>query len=121
MAAYKLEVVRHGYIIVDDVEDITQAEEYIENCNPVDDVEWSSFLETTACGRELEEIYIPDVVSIKDLAEKLGTKPAEIVSQLFVEGHIVTLDSTIPFETVKKIESKYDVLFKYAKLICRRK
>ena len=54
MAAYKLEVVRHGYIIVDDVEDITQAEEYIENCNPVDDVEWSSFLETTACGRELD-------------------------------------------------------------------
>ena len=113
MATYKLEVIRRGTIIVDDVRDLEQAEEYIENCNPVDDVEWSSFLETTACGRELEEIYIPDDITIKKLAEKLGTKPAKIVSQLFVEGHVVTLDSTIPFETVKKIESKYDVLFKW--------
>ena len=112
MAAYKVKVIRHGYIIVDDVEGLTQAEEYIENCNPVDEVEWSDFLETTVCGRELEVIYIPDVVSVKELAEKLDVKPTQIVSWLFMEGHMATLNSKIGFETAKKIESRCDVLFK---------
>lgn len=112
MAAYKLEVVRHGYVIVDDVEDLTQAEEYIENCNPVDEVKWSDFLQTTPCGTELEVVYIPDAISVKELAEKLETKPAQVVSWLFMEGHMTTVNSKIPFEIAKKIESRCDVLFK---------
>ena len=54
MATYKLEVIRRGTIIVDDVEDLAQAEEYIEGCNPIDDVEWSDFLQVVA-GEEVEE------------------------------------------------------------------
>lgn len=75
-------------------------------------MKWSDFLQTTPCGTELEVVYIPDAISVKELAEKLETKPAQIVSWLFMEGHMVTLNSKIPFETVKKIESRYDVLFK---------
>ena len=112
MAAYKLEVVRRGYIIVDDVDDWEQAEEYIENCNPVDEVEWSSFLETTPCGKKLDIVYIPDMLTVRELAEKLEVKPAQIVSQLFMEGHMATIDSKIPFETAEKLENRYDVLFK---------
>ena len=54
MASYKIEVIRRGTIVVNDVEDISQAEEYIENCNPVNDVVWSNFLEVTPFGEELE-------------------------------------------------------------------
>ena len=32
MAAYKVEVIRRGTIVVDDVDSLEDAEEYIENC-----------------------------------------------------------------------------------------
>ena len=114
MAAYKLEVVRRGYIIVDDVDDWEHAEEYIENCNPVDEVEWSSFLETTPCGTELEEVYIPDTLTVRELAERLGDSVKEIISWLFIlnDGLTVTEESVINFESAEKLGNRYDVLFK---------
>ena len=54
MTAYKVEVIRRGTIVVDDVDSLEDAEEYIENCNPVDEVRWSDFMEV-ACGKEVEE------------------------------------------------------------------
>ena len=54
MATYKLEVIRRGTIIVDDVEDLEQAEEYVEGCNPVANVDWSDFLQVVA-GEMVEE------------------------------------------------------------------
>lgn len=52
MAVYKLEVIRRGTIIVDDVDSQEDAEEYVENCFPVDDVRWSDFIEIV-CGEEM--------------------------------------------------------------------
>lgn len=40
MAIYRLKVVQSGTIIVDDVDSLEDAKEYIENCNPVDKVKW---------------------------------------------------------------------------------
>lgn len=54
MVAYKVEVIRRGTIIVNDIDSLEQAEEYIENCNPVDEVKWSDFLEVV-CGEEVEK------------------------------------------------------------------
>lgn len=53
MGIYKLKVVQRGTIIVDGVDSLEEAEEYIESCNPVDDVNWSGFLETMEGGIEL--------------------------------------------------------------------
>lgn len=53
MSAYKVEVIRRGTIIVDGVDSMEDAAEYIETCNPVDDVRWSDFVETV-CGEEME-------------------------------------------------------------------
>ena len=47
MATYELEVIRRGTIVVEDVDSEDEAQEYIENCNPIDEVEWSDFLECT--------------------------------------------------------------------------
>ena len=53
MSTYKIEVIRRGTIIVDGVDSVEDAAEYIETCNPVDDVRWSDFVETV-CGEEME-------------------------------------------------------------------
>lgn len=51
MAAYKVEVIRRGIITVNDIDNLEQAEEYIENCNPVDEVKWSDFWKSCAVRR----------------------------------------------------------------------
>ena len=53
MAAYKVEVIRRGTIVVDGVDSLENAEEYIENCNPIDEIRWSDFVEVV-CGEEVE-------------------------------------------------------------------
>ena len=53
MAAFKIEVIRRGTIIVDGVNSVEDAAEYVETCNPVDEVRWSEFVETV-CGEEME-------------------------------------------------------------------
>ena len=45
MAAFKVEVIRREIIVVDGVDSLEDAEAYIENCNPVDEVKWSYFVE----------------------------------------------------------------------------
>ena len=54
MAAFKVEVFRRGIIIVDGVDCLEDAEAYIENCNPIDEVKWSDFVEA-GHGEEVEE------------------------------------------------------------------
>lgn len=49
MSAYKIEVIRRGTIIVDGVNSGEDAAEYIETCNPVDEVKWLDFVETVSC------------------------------------------------------------------------
>ena len=49
MASYKVEVIRRGTIIVDGVNSVEDAAEYVETCNPVDEVRWSEFVETVSC------------------------------------------------------------------------
>ncbi len=111
MATYEIEVIRRGKIVVDDVEDLEQAEEYVENCNPIDEVKWSDFLETTPCSRELKKVCIPNLLTIKELAEKIDTKPAQIVSKLFLKGELVQLNSVINYDTALKIADDFDVMF----------
>lgn len=45
MAKILLEVTRTGTIVVDEVENIEDAVIYIENCNPISEVDWSDFVE----------------------------------------------------------------------------
>lgn len=53
MASYKIEVIRRGTIFVDDVDSLEDAQAYIEDCCPIDEVKWSDFLEA-GNGEELE-------------------------------------------------------------------
>lgn len=110
MAVYRLEVIRRGIIEIDGVDSLENAKEYIENCNPVDEVNWSDFLETMDGGIELRKISVPDFMPIREFAEKIEVRPAEIIKWLFFRGKVVVLDSAIGFEDMKEFADKYGII-----------
>ena len=110
MAIYRLKVVQHGTIIVDGVDSLEEAEEYIKSCNHVDDVKWSGFFEVMEGGIELQKISIPDSMAIREFAEKIDIRPAEIIRWLFLCGKIVDFKSKIGFEDMKEFADQYGII-----------
>ncbi len=107
MAIYRLKVVQSGTIIVDGVDSLEAAKEYIKSRNPVDEVNWSDFLEAMEGGIELHKIILSDFMIIKEFAEKIGIHPAEIIKWLFLRGKIVNFKSAICFDDMKEFADKY--------------
>lgn len=107
MGIYRIKVVQRGTIIVDGVDSLEEAEEYLENCNPVDDVKWSGFLEAMQGGIELQKISIPDYMTIKEFADRILVKPAEIIKWLFFRGKIANFNSEIGFDNMKEFADGY--------------
>ena len=107
MGIFRLKVVQRGTIIVDGVDSLEEAEEYIESCNPVDDVKWSGFLEAMQGGIELQRINIADVMTIKEFADRILVRPAEIIKWLFLRGKVKQMDSEIGFNDMKEFADGY--------------
>ena len=107
MGIYRLEVMRRGIIVVDGMDSLEDAEEYIESCNPADEVKWSDFLETMDGGIELRKISVPDSMVIKEFADKIEVLPAEIIKWLFLRGKVESLRSEISFEDMKEFADGY--------------
>ena len=59
---------------------------------------------------EVKTIVIPDVITIKELAEKMKLQPSAIVKKLFLQGTIVTINQEIDFEKAEEIAMEYEVL-----------
>ncbi len=59
---------------------------------------------------EVKTIILPEVITIKDLAEKMKLQPSAIVKKLFLQGTIVTINQEIDFEKAEEIAMEYDVL-----------
>ncbi len=59
---------------------------------------------------EVKTITIPDILTIKELAEKMKLQPSAIVKKLFLQGKIVTLNTEIDFEQAEEIAMEYEVL-----------
>ena len=55
-------------------------------------------------------ITIPEVLTIKELADKMKLQPSAIVKKLFLQGKIVTLNSEIDFDQAEEIAMEYEVL-----------
>ena len=55
-------------------------------------------------------ITIPEVLTIKDLAEAMKLQPSVLIKKLFLQGQIMTLNSEIDFEKAEEIAMEYDVL-----------
>ena len=108
MGIYRLKVVQRGTIVVDGVDSLEDAEEYIESCNPVDDVKWSGFLEAMQGGIELQKISIPEYMTIREFADRILVRPAEIIKWMFLRGKIVkNFKSLISFDDMKEFADGY--------------
>lgn len=108
MAIYRLKVLQRGTIIVDSVDSLEDAEEYIESCNPVDNVKWSGFLEVMQGEIELQKINIPEYMTIREFADKILVRPAEIIKWLFLRGKVATkFDSEICFDDMREFADGY--------------
>lgn len=107
MAVYRLQVMRKGTIIVDGVESMEEAQEYIESCNPIDDVSWSDFLDTMDGGIELKKISIPESMAIREFAGRIGVRQAEIIKWLFLHGKVANYKSVIGFDDMKEFADQY--------------
>lgn len=107
MGIYRLKVVQRGTVIVEGVDCLEDAEEYIKSCNPVDDVKWSGFLEAMQGGIELQNISIPDAMTVREFADRILVKPAEIIKWLFLRGKVKQLDSEIGFDDMKEFADGY--------------
>lgn len=59
---------------------------------------------------EIKMAVIPEEISMKDFAEKIGRNPAEIIKKLFLKGQIFTINSIIGFELAEEIALEYDIL-----------
>ena len=58
----------------------------------------------------IKVITLPEVLTIKELAEKMKLQPSVIVKKLFLKGTIVTLNHEIAYEQAEEIAMEYDVL-----------
>ena len=66
---------------------------------------------------EIKTIVIPEVITIKELAEKMKLQPSAIVKKLFLQGTIVTINQEIDFEKAEEIAMDYDVLYEKEKKV----
>ena len=58
----------------------------------------------------IKSIVIPEVLTIKDLADKMKIVPSVIVKKLFMQGKIVTVNQEIDYDTAEEIALEFDVL-----------
>ena len=59
---------------------------------------------------EIKSIIVPEVLTIKELADKIKIVPSVIVKKLFMQGKIVTVNQEIDYETAEEIALEFDVL-----------
>ena len=59
---------------------------------------------------EIKQITIPEVLTIKELADKMKIVPSVIVKKLFMQGKIATVNQEIDYETAEEIALEFDVL-----------
>ena len=59
---------------------------------------------------KIKMITIPEVLTIKELADHMKIQPSVIVKKLFMQGKIVTMNQEIDYDTAEEIAMEFDVL-----------
>ena len=66
---------------------------------------------------KVTNIVLPEVVTIKELGDKMKISAAEIVKKLFLGGKMVTLNTEITYDEAEEIALEYDVLCEHEVVI----
>ena len=59
---------------------------------------------------KVTNIVLPEVITIKDLGDKMKVSAAEIVKKLFFSGKMVTLNTEITYDEAEEIALEYEIL-----------
>lgn len=59
---------------------------------------------------QIKVIVIPEVLTIKELADKMKLQPSAIIKKLFLLGQIVTVNSELTFEEAENIAIDYEIM-----------
>ncbi len=59
---------------------------------------------------EVNQITIPETLTIQELADAMKIAPSVIIKKLFMQGKIVTVNQEIDYETAEEIAMEFDVL-----------
>lgn len=59
---------------------------------------------------KIKQIILPEVLTIKELAEKMKIVPSVIVKKLFLQGKVVTVNQEIDYDMAEEIAVEFDVL-----------
>ncbi len=59
---------------------------------------------------EIKSIIIPEVLTIKELADKMKKPASAIVKKLFLAGKMVSINQEITFEEAEEIAIEYDII-----------
>ena len=59
---------------------------------------------------EIKQIILPEVMTLKELADKMKIVPSVIVKKLFMQGKVVTVNQEIDYDTAEEIAMEYDIL-----------
>jgi translation initiation factor IF-2 len=63
-----------------------------------------------ATEEQIKVIVISELLTIKELAEKMKLQPSAIVKKLFLKGQIVTVNQEISYEDAENIAIEYDII-----------
>ena len=58
----------------------------------------------------IKTLVLPDVLTIKELADKMKIQPATLVKKLFMKGQIVTINQDIDFDTAEEIALEFNCI-----------
>ena len=59
---------------------------------------------------EIKVIAVPEILTIKELADKMKKPSAALIKKLFLAGKIVTLNQEITFEEAQEIALEYEII-----------
>ena len=59
---------------------------------------------------EIKVITIPEVLTIKELAEKMKMQPSVIIKKLFMQGQIVTVNQEVTYEEAENIAIEFEIM-----------
>ncbi len=59
---------------------------------------------------EIKQIVIPEILTIKELADKMKIVPSVIVKKLFLQGKVVTVNQEVDYATAEEIAMEFEVL-----------
>ncbi|MCR4690283.1 MAG: translation initiation factor IF-2 [Lachnospiraceae bacterium] len=59
---------------------------------------------------KIKVITIPEMITIKDLADKMKVRASEIIKKLFMQGQIMTVNQEVDFETAENIAIEYEII-----------